>query len=71
MHRLWTLPDADADFTGRWHAIETAFSKSLPIAAPPGPARANAGHGSGGIESTRSGAIAITPFTWTTRTSTR
>ena len=30
MHCLWTLPDGDADFPGRWRAIKTAFSKSLP-----------------------------------------
>jgi len=30
MHCLWTLPEADADFPGRWRDIKTAFSKSLP-----------------------------------------
>ncbi len=30
MHCLSTLPDSDADFVGRWWAIKTAFSKSLP-----------------------------------------
>ena len=30
MHCLWTLPDGDADFPGRWRAIKIAFSKSLP-----------------------------------------
>ena len=30
MHCLWTLPDGDADFPGRWRNIKTAFSKSLP-----------------------------------------
>jgi putative transposase len=30
MHCLWTLPEGDADFPGRWRAIKTAFSKSLP-----------------------------------------
>lgn len=31
MHCLWTLPEGDTDFPGRWRAIKTAFSKSLPI----------------------------------------
>ena len=30
MHALWTLPAGDCDFPGRWRAIKTAFSKSLP-----------------------------------------
>ncbi len=30
MHCLWTLPDGDADFSGRWRAIKTFFSKSQP-----------------------------------------
>ena len=30
MHCLWTLPEGDADYPGRWGAIKTAFSKSLP-----------------------------------------
>jgi putative transposase len=32
MHCLWTLPDGDANFPGRWWSIKTAFSKSLPVA---------------------------------------
>jgi putative transposase len=30
LHCLWTLPERDSDFPGRWWAIKTAFSKSLP-----------------------------------------
>ena len=30
MHCLWTLPQGDADFPGRWRAIKTAFVKGLP-----------------------------------------
>ena len=30
MHALWTLPEGDADFPGRWRDIKTAFAKSLP-----------------------------------------
>jgi len=29
MHYLWTLPEGDANFPGRWHAIKIAFSKIL------------------------------------------
>jgi putative transposase len=31
MHCVWTLPEGDADFPGRWHAIKTTFSKVLPV----------------------------------------
>jgi putative transposase len=31
MHWLWTLPEGDGDFPGRWRAIKIAFSKALPI----------------------------------------
>ncbi len=30
MHCIWTLPNGDADFSSRWQAIKTGFSKSLP-----------------------------------------
>jgi len=30
MHCLWTLPEGDADFPGRWQAIKIVFSKSCP-----------------------------------------
>lgn len=29
IHCVWTLPDGDADYPGRWRAIKTAFSKSI------------------------------------------
>jgi putative transposase len=29
MHCLWTLPEDDSDFPGRWRAIKIGFSKSL------------------------------------------
>lgn len=35
MHCLWTLPEGDADFPGRWWEIKTAFSKALPGAGSP------------------------------------
>ena len=34
MHCLWTLPEGDADFAGRWRAIKTGFSKSVPVGEP-------------------------------------
>jgi putative transposase len=30
MHAIWTLPEGDADYSGRWKAIKIAFSKALP-----------------------------------------
>ena len=30
MHCLWTLPEGDTDFSKRWQAIKTAFSRRLP-----------------------------------------
>ena len=30
MHCLWTLPEGDTDFSTRWQAIKTAFSRRLP-----------------------------------------
>jgi putative transposase len=30
MHCLWTLPPGDTNYSRRWQAIKTAFSKSLP-----------------------------------------
>jgi putative transposase len=34
LHCLWTLPQGDADFPGRWRAIKVAFAKSLPGVEP-------------------------------------
>ena len=30
LHCLWTLPPGDADYSGRWKAIKTAFAKAVP-----------------------------------------
>jgi putative transposase len=30
-HGIWTLPPGDVDFPGRWYAIKSAFSKSIPV----------------------------------------
>ncbi len=37
MHCLWTLPQGDADFPGRWRAIKTAFVRCLPTGEPRSP----------------------------------
>ena len=37
MHCLWTLPQDDANFPGRWRAIKTGIVKSLPIGEPRSP----------------------------------
>jgi putative transposase len=43
MHCLWTLPEGDANFPGRWRAIKTAFAKSLPIGEPRSPVMTSRG----------------------------
>jgi putative transposase len=35
LHCVWTLPEGDADYSQRWHAIKAGFSQRL----PPGEAR--------------------------------
>ena len=30
LHAIWTLPNGDADFAGRWRLIKSAFSRNLP-----------------------------------------
>ncbi|UGV27623.1 transposase [Rhodopseudomonas boonkerdii] len=30
LHAIWTLPDDDSDFSGRWRSIKTHFTKSMP-----------------------------------------
>jgi putative transposase len=34
MHCIWTLPEDDADFSGRWWDIKVRFSKALPNVEP-------------------------------------
>jgi putative transposase len=34
MHCLWTLPENDTDFPGRWRAIKKSFSKAAGIGEP-------------------------------------
>jgi len=75
MHCLWTLPQDDADFPGRWRVIKTGFAKSLPIGEPRSPVMTR--RGERGIwqrrywEHTIRGTIATLRPTWTIRISTR
>jgi putative transposase len=39
MHCVWTLPDGDTDFSGRWKAIKKAILKSLPAGEHRSPSR--------------------------------
>jgi putative transposase len=34
LHAIWTLPEGDADFAGRWRLIKSTFSRNLPIGEP-------------------------------------
>jgi putative transposase len=43
MHCLWTLPEGDANFPGRWRAIKTAFVKALLIREPRSPVMTSRG----------------------------
>jgi putative transposase len=70
MHCLWTLPEGDADFPGRWRAIKIAFAKSLLRDEPRSPGAASAASGHGATGSTRSATIAILRLTSTTPIST-
>jgi putative transposase len=31
MHCIWTLPEGDIDFSGRWRAVKTNFSRAMPM----------------------------------------
>lgn len=43
MHCVWTLPEGDTDYPGRWRAIKTAFSKALPDLGTPSDVMARRG----------------------------
>jgi len=30
LHAIWTLPEGDADYSGRWRAIKSRFTRELP-----------------------------------------
>ncbi len=34
LHAVWTLPEGEADFSSRWRAIKSRFSKSLALERP-------------------------------------
>lgn len=33
LHRVWTLPEGDSDFSTRWRLIKARFSRGLPMGA--------------------------------------
>ena len=43
MHCLWTLPEGDSDFPGRWRAIKKGFAKSIRIGEPRSPVMTSRG----------------------------
>jgi len=47
LHCIWTLPDGDADFPGRWWSIKVAYSKSVPATESKSPPRLR--HGERGV----------------------
>jgi putative transposase len=74
MHALRTLPEGDAAFQRRWHAIKMGFSKGLPTGEARSASRlirGSAAFGSAAAGSTRSGTNGIMPRTWITSISTR
>ena len=34
LHAVWTLPEADADYSTRWRLIKAGFSRDLPLGRP-------------------------------------
>jgi putative transposase len=67
MHCLWTLPEGDIDFSGRWNAIKIKFSRKMPAGEYRSASRASRrerGSGSGGFGSIRSGMSGIMPRIW-------
>lgn len=43
MHTIWTLPEGDEDFSGRWKMIKTLFSKGLLVDERRSPVRIKRG----------------------------
>ena len=39
LHCIWTLPDGDTDFPGRWRRIKSDFSRALPRSSDLAPMR--------------------------------
>jgi putative transposase len=40
LHALWTLPEGDADFAGRWSLIKAGYSRQIPPGEQINPSRA-------------------------------
>ncbi|WP_426435643.1 REP-associated tyrosine transposase [Bradyrhizobium genosp. P] len=43
LHTVWTMPEADPDFSTRWRLVKTAFSRSLPASERISESRAGKG----------------------------
>jgi putative transposase len=43
MHCMWTLPDEDTNFSGRWQAIKTVFSRRIAAGEPRSTSRTGKG----------------------------
>jgi putative transposase len=39
LHCIWTLPEGDQDFSGRWKLVKTAFSRAVPASVDPSTGR--------------------------------
>ena len=50
MHCLWTLPAGETDFSTRWQAIKTAFSRRLPPGEHRSASRVSKGERGGTLE---------------------
>jgi putative transposase len=44
LHTVWTLPPGDTDYSGRWRAIKSRFTRALHKAGKPVPRHANGEH---------------------------
>jgi putative transposase len=52
LHTIWTLPEGDADFAGRWQLIKSTFSRGLARGEASRARSRSAAFGNAGIEST-------------------
>lgn len=43
LHCIWTLPESDADFSSRWHAIKSHFARAIPATERLSPRRQKKG----------------------------
>ena len=66
LHAVWTLPENDVNYSARWQAIKTEFSKQIPLGefrSASRESKANAGFGREDFGSTRSAMTRIMPRT--------